>query len=334
MNVKQSKWQEGGGFVRSADYVSKLISDLKAQGRVLSDVAWQTALACVGWAYVFGARGEYCDPSNRRSRASDAHPTIKSACKNFNGKDNVPAGCVGCKWFLGTAQSDEGKHEGRTRFFDCRGFTYWILLQVYGWKLQGAGATSQWNTASNWKAKGKIADMPKDTLCCLFVQKGSKMEHTGFGLNNETIECSSGVQHFTKRNKKWTHWAVPACISGETPEPQPIPTPEPTPGEKPTLRKGDRGAYVTLAQTELIQQGYSCGSSGADGVFGNDTQYAVKKFQQAHGLDMDGVIGKKTWAALDSVEPAQKWIVHIPNLSENEADELLKKYPGSWKGVN
>lgn len=304
---------------------------MKAQGVALPDVAWRAALACTGWAYVFGARGEYCDPSNRRSRASEKHPTIKSTCKNFGGKDDTPEGCVGCKWFLGTAQSDEKKHEGRTRFFDCRGFTYWILLQVYGWELQGAGATSQWNTAANWKSKGKIADMPKDTLCCLFVQKGSKMEHTSFGLNNETVECSSGVQHFTKRNKKWTHWAVPACISGEMPTTQLTPTEDPTPGEKPTLRKGDRGAYVTLAQTKLIQQGFSCGNSGADGIFGSDTQYAVKKFQQAHGLDVDGIIGKKTWAALDDAETAFKWTVHIPDLLESEADKLLQQYPGSWK---
>lgn len=310
--------------MHTTDYVSNLVSDLKAQGAVLSDVAWQAALACVGWAYVFGARGQYCDPVNRRNYYAshgEEHPTIKTACKNFNGSDKEVGKCESCKWYPG----------GRTRFFDCRGFTYWILKLVYGFTLTGAGATSQWNTKSNWKSKGKIADMPKDTLCCLFVQKGSTMEHTGFGLNDETIECFSGVQHFTKRNKKWTHWAVPACISGETHEPQQTPIPDQTPGDKPTLRKGDHGPYVTLAQTELIQQGFSCGSSGADGIFGNDTLYAVMKFQQAHGLDMDGVIGKKTWAALDNAEPAVKWTVHIPNLSESEADELLKQHPGSRK---
>ena len=317
--------------MNTADYVSTLISDMKAQGAVMSEIAWKAALACVGWAYVFGARGEYCDPSNRRNRANDAHPTIKSACKNFNGTDNTPAGCVGCKWFLGTVQSDESKHEGRTRFFDCRGFTYWILLQVYRWKLQGAGATSQWNTASNWKAKGTISDMPRDTLCCLFVKKGSKMEHTGFGLNDETIECSSGVQHFTKRTKKWTHWAVPACVDGSvTPTPQPTPEPD----KKPTLRRGSTGSYVTLAQTQLIQKGYFCGDKGADGIFGKDTEAAIKRFQQDSGLTVDGVIGEKTWSALDSQQPTVKWTVHIPNLSESEADELLKKYQGGWKGVN
>ena len=195
--------------MNSAEYVDQKINELKGGGIPLSEAAWQAALLCVGWAYVFGARGEYCTPKNRRARYSDEHPTIKSKCKNFNGSSS--AGCKGCQWY---------PEEKYTRFFDCRGFTYWILLQVYGWELMGAGATSQWNTASNWKAKGEIATMPADTLVCLFVKKGNKMEHTGFGLNNETVECSNGVQHFTTRNKKWTHWAVPAC---EDYKPEPVP---------------------------------------------------------------------------------------------------------------
>lgn len=206
--------------MNSSEYVETLITDLKNKGNVLSDVAWQAALACVGWPYVFGARGSYCSPANRRSYYASKgaeHPTIKTACKNFDGNGS----CSGCKWYPG------GK---RVRFFDCRGFTYWILKQVYGWELMGAGATSQWNTASNWKAKGEIATMPKDTLVCLFVYDSKKknMSHTGFGFNNETVECSSGVQYFSTRNKKWTHWGIPAC-SEKTPEPTPTPTPEPTP---------------------------------------------------------------------------------------------------------
>ena len=198
--------------MNSAEYVGKLIEELKAQGKVLSDVAWEAELACVEWAYVYGARGEYCTPENRRARYSADHPTIKSKCKNFNGSSS--AGCKGCKWY---------PNEKYTRFFDCRGFTYWILKQVYKWELMGAGATSQWNTEKNWKAKGEIGTMPKDTLCCLFVRKGAKMEHTGFGLNDMTVECSSGVQFFEHRKEKWTHWGVPACEEGDVPGPGPVP---------------------------------------------------------------------------------------------------------------
>ena len=296
--------------MNSAEYVSKQIEVLKNSGVPLSEVAWKTALNCVGWAYVFGARGQYCTPANRRARYSDNHPTIKTACKNYNGSSSV--GCKGCKWYPG---------EKYTRFFDCRGFTYWVLKQVYGWELMGAGATSQWNTAANWKAKGTIDTMPANTLCCLFVQKGKTMEHTGFGLNNETVECSSGVQHFTSRKAKWTHWGVPACIDGEVPEPT----------TKPTLKRGDKNAYVTLAQTELIQKGYSCGKTGADGDFGKNTEAAVKAFQQDHGLKVDGIIGQDTWAALDSAEPAKYYTVTIPNLTNAQADALIKQYPKATK---
>ena len=296
--------------MNSAEYVGNLINQLKAQGKVLSDVAWQAALACVGWAYVFGARGQYCTPENRRAKYRDDHPTIRTSCKNFNGSSS--AGCSGCKWYPGSKY---------TRFFDCRGFTYWILKQVYdGWELMGAGATSQWNTESNWKAKGTIDTMPKDTLCCLFVRKGKTMEHTGFGLNDETVECSVGVQHFTSRNKKWTHWAVPVVVDGE------IPTPTPDPDYRPTLRKGDSGTYVTLMQTMLIQRGYSCGASGADGKFGNGTLAALKAFQKASGLTADGVCGPKSWAALQSTEPTKHYTVTIKGLTLAQAEGLVNTY--------
>ena len=290
-----------------ADYVTEYIADLKNRGVPLSETAWKAALACVGWPYVYGARGEYCTPKTRRERYSSAHPTIKTACQNFEGDLT----CTGCKWL------PDGK---RVRCFDCRGFTYWVLLQVYGFKLTGAGATSQWKADANWRAKGEIGTMPRNVLCCLFVQKGSKMEHTGFGLNSETVECSAGVQHFAKRKAKWTHWAVPKCVTEEI-------TPEPA--EKPTLRRGDKGPYVTLAQVELINRGYSCGSTGADGDFGKNTESAVKAFQKDHGLTADGIIGPMTWAALDADEVL--YTVTIPHVTAAQADQLVRQYPGSTK---
>lgn len=301
--------------MNSAEYVSARIEELKKSENLMAAV-WQLALLCVGWAYVFGARGEYCTPANRRSyynsKGAD-HPTIKTKCKGFDS-----GVCSGCKWY------PSGK---KTRFFDCRGFVYWCVLQIYGVKIMGSGATSQWNTETNWKAKGTIDTMPADTLCCLFVQKGKTMEHVGFGWNNETVECSNGVQHFTTRNTKWTHWAVPACVDS-TPVPTPTPTPTPT-TDKPTLKRGSRGEYVTLLQTQLINRGYSCGSSGADGIFGKDTEAAVKAFQKDNGLTADGIVGAKTWSALDGAQPVKKYTVTIPHLTESQADALIMQYNGT-----
>lgn len=308
--------------MNTAKKASELLQEWTEKGLKKAEIAWKLALACVGWAYVFGARGQYCDPVNRRNSYSShgaEHPTIKSACKNFNGSDKTVGACSACKFYPG----------GRTRFFDCRGFVYWVLKQVYGWTLAGAGATSQWNDDNNWSSKGTIDKMPKDTLCCIFVRKGSKMEHVGFGLNSETVECSAGVQHFTTRKSKWTHYAVPKCVTEKTPTP--TPSPEPDPETKPTLRKGSKGQYVTLAQTELLNKGYDLGRYGVDGDYGTATEAAVKKFQQDHGLTADGVIGKATWDALEKGEPATKYTVTIQHLTATKAAELLRQYPDATK---
>lgn len=302
--------------MNTAAYVDEWIAQQKGAGVPLSDVAWEAAKACEGWPYVFGAAGEYCDPENRNAyyqRKGADHPTIKTKCQVLMGTKST---CSGCHFYPG----------GRTRFFDCRGFTRWILKKVYGWTLQGGGCTSQWNTASNWKAKGKISDgFPKNTLVCLFYSKDNKertWEHTGFGFNDETVECSVGVQYFKTRNKKWTHWAVPACVEGDVPEPTPVPV------EKPTLRRGSKGEYVTLLQTMLVQRGYDIGSAGVDGDYGRGTEAAVRAFQTDAGLESDGICGPKTWAALDGDSPAL-YTVMIPHLTRSKADAIVSQYAGA-----
>jgi len=295
--------------MNTANQVDQLVQQLKQQGADLSDAVWQTALACVGWPYVYAAWGEYCTPANRKRRARDDHPTIVSKCQVLNGSKS---NCAGCKWL------PDGQN---VRMYDCRGFTDWCLKQ-FGIDLQGQGATSQWN-ADNWAAKGTIDTIPDDILVCLFVNKGSKMEHTGLGYKGETCECSSGVQHFTKRNKKWTHWAIPRGIDGDIPD------------VKPTLRRGDKGPYVKEAQEDLLKLGYQLPRFGADGDFGRETEAAVKALQADYGLVQDGIIGQKTWAVLTTAEPQPEptpvtyYTVTIPHLTQADAEKLVAQYPGA-----
>jgi len=301
--------------MNSAAYVDQKIQELKTSGIPLSDAAWQAALECVGWPYIYGDRGQYCTPSQRKA-VYNKHPDQTGLVDKCQVLKDDAENCYGCKWY---------PNGSRVRSFDCRGFTYWILKQIYGWELMGGGATSQWNTESNWKAKGTIDTIPDDVLVCLFyTQKGNPkvMQHTGFGYKGSTIECGNGVTYTKVRSGKWTHWAIPAFIDGDVPAPDP--------DRKPTLRKGDQGSYVTLAQTELIQKGYDCGKWGADGKFGAATETAVKKFQKDHGLDADGVIGPDTWAALEDPEyTTESYKVTIPSLSYEEAEGLVAKYKGA-----
>lgn len=67
------------------------------------------------------------------------------------------------------------------------------------------------------------------------------------------------------------------------------------------LSKGDKGDDVKKMQTMLIAVGFSCGSCGADGSFGNDTDKAVRAFQKFYGLAVDGNYGPKSKAKLESV---------------------------------
>ena len=64
------------------------------------------------------------------------------------------------------------------------------------------------------------------------------------------------------------------------------------------LRKGSKGYQVKVLQLLLILNGCSCGAAGADGDFGVATDAAVRRFQQAKRLEIDGIVGPITWATL------------------------------------
>lgn len=67
------------------------------------------------------------------------------------------------------------------------------------------------------------------------------------------------------------------------------------------LEQGERGEQVKQLQGQLAQLG-AVGRDGkplrADGDFGGNTKYAVEQFQREHGLQIDGIAGQQTQAAL------------------------------------
>lgn len=62
------------------------------------------------------------------------------------------------------------------------------------------------------------------------------------------------------------------------------------------LKEGMRGSEVKKVQTKLKEQGYLSGA--VDGIYGKATREAVKKFQRAKGLKVDGIAGSATLRAL------------------------------------
>ncbi len=94
----------------------------------------------------------------------------------------------------------------------------------------------------------------------------------------------------------WT--GAPAVTPTPTPAPTPTPSPVPTPTENPSLRNGSTGDEVRALQRRLKDLGYYTGS--VDGDFGAGTESAVRAFQRANGLHVDGVAGPRTLSTLNS----------------------------------
>lgn len=116
-------------------------------------------------------------------------------------------------------------------------------------------------------------------------------------------------------------WVTPT----PTPTPEPVPTPTPQPTSKnydswiarlqeecnkqgfsnqkvdgiagpntlngsPMVRRGARGNITKLIQEKL--------GISADGIFGANTEVAVKNYQRTNGLSVDGIVGRNTWRKL------------------------------------
>jgi peptidoglycan hydrolase-like protein with peptidoglycan-binding domain len=70
------------------------------------------------------------------------------------------------------------------------------------------------------------------------------------------------------------------------------------------LRINSRGAQVTRLQRELKAAGFNPGA--VDGAFGRNTERAVRAYQARYRLQVDGVVGPRTWNKLlsDGKQPA------------------------------
>ena len=65
-----------------------------------------------------------------------------------------------------------------------------------------------------------------------------------------------------------------------------------------TIRRGSRSSAVLFLQRLLLSYLYPI--SSLDGIFGGETERAVRAFQSENNLVVDGVVGKNTWNTLFS----------------------------------
>ncbi|HOV69743.1 MAG TPA: peptidoglycan-binding domain-containing protein [Clostridia bacterium] len=65
---------------------------------------------------------------------------------------------------------------------------------------------------------------------------------------------------------------------------------------KSLLRYGSRCSGVYELQSILNRKDFDCGA--VDGIFGPKTLAAVKAFQAAENITVDGIVGPVTWSRL------------------------------------
>jgi N-acetylmuramoyl-L-alanine amidase len=78
------------------------------------------------------------------------------------------------------------------------------------------------------------------------------------------------------------------------------------------LGVGDEGTFVREIQQDLIRAGFPLPVFGADGIFGEETERAVMRFQKRYGLTVDGLVGPVTLDKLKQVLSTNEPIDEFP----------------------
>ena len=254
----------------------------------------------IGCAYIWGGYGEkLCTPSFRKERAS-AYPSQKNNiyryCQVLSGQKT---GCSGCRY--------NGKQA-----YDCAQLTRYAC-KAAGQELV-SGSNAQWKKTP-WDKKGTIDTLPDVPGVILYhMDSNGEMSHTGVyvggGLAVEARAAAYGVVKTAVKSRSWTHWAALPGVLSDDGWQSPSQTEKPKESTtKPqnaasgtavitmsTLRSGSKGTQVKVLQWLLNQNGHNAGT--ADGIFGSKTLAALRAYQKAKGLSVDGICGKNTWAKL------------------------------------
>ena len=104
------------------------------------------------------------------------------------------------------------------------------------------------------------------------------------------------------------------------------------------LKKGNTGDDVKKIQQALSDLGYDLGKWGVDGILGSATTEAIKAFQKAQGLTVDGIIGPDTIAALEKAsEKTNELTGNIDELLDGVTELggrelLIESFKNVWEG--
>lgn len=206
----------------------------------------------------------------------------------------------------------------------CACFVSWVFMKAFG-QANAKTLLKHWPYTYCPTLAGMTTNKTPKTGSIIIFNRNGTYTHTGIviGVNGSTVTTiegntsgSSGIvangggvfkkQYSTGNLSAATKYFVPnysilSGVSSSASDSAPTNNQSQQTSGRSWLQLGDKGEAVKEMQQMLIKAGYSCGSYGADGHYGQSTYNAVVKFQREHGLAVDGEYGEASKAALKAL---------------------------------
>lgn len=313
-------------------------------------------LSMIGMPYWYGTCVYNCTAS-LRSRKAKQYPShyASSRTSRYNSDISKKLVCMDCVgmikgffWTNGGVGVKEAIGTGKT------------ISSKYGGNGcpdKSANGMLTWCKSKGAK-NGKIADLP-DVPGVLLFSSGHVGVYIGDGYAVEARGFNYGVVKTKVSARSWTSWAYmpDSVLEYDTANGYIPPAEDTTENEKPiqttptvtepakeyklgdrTIKRGVEGNDVAELQAALVKLGYNLGTygtnkDGIDGDCGSKTVQAIKDFQAAHGLEVDGKYGKKSHAAMQEALKnvvteftikVKSWSVNVRNAPNTYTGKVMR----------
>lgn len=92
------------------------------------------------------------------------------------------------------------------------------------------------------------------------------------------------------------------------------------------IKKGARGRIVEQLQANLVRLGYLTGAqvNTGRGIFGPQTDAALRRFQSEHNLTSDGIFGARTFRAIQNATPRTQNNDDVPPVNNGDVQEYRR----------
>lgn len=259
-----------------------------------------------------------------------------------SGLDDKTANAGGANWTKYARDLDRTNwyNGGKNGYAWCDIFYDWLFYKCFGDPLGrnmlcqpvGSAGAGCLYSAQYYKSAGRwVTNSPQPGDQIFFTYSPGEYSHTGLVevVNGDTVTTIEGNTSDSVGRRNYNigstviagygrpNWGLAADVT--VPDIPSVPDTQSVHHE--LLKQGSRGDAVKKLQTMLIGLGYSVGPDGADGDFGTNTYYAVRRFQIENQLEVDGIVGDATWAALEKATKKEE----EPKPSPSKDEETVPK---------